>query len=265
MTSSGRTAIAYTPYGWRPAPQEPSMTEFTGQLREVELGCYLLGNGHRAFCPSLMRFFSADVMSPFGTGGVNSYAYCQGDPINKIDPTGQAGWLPHHVTIAANGLTLAATGLDYVNKKITGEHISYTDHARLAAAGTLALWGEVAGIHQYQRGDEGGVVADVTTVLAPLVFFADQLGHFGMNSYRWLRERMAARSGTPPPSPNQVIVNRREPNIADRRATTVGEAVNLAQMILTQQDGVPVTVFQFPPAAELQDSQASIRDGIGTF
>ena len=27
-------------------------------------------------------------MSPFGEGGLNPYAYCQGDPINRSDPTG---------------------------------------------------------------------------------------------------------------------------------------------------------------------------------
>ncbi|MBC3434706.1 RHS repeat-associated core domain-containing protein [Pseudomonas sp. BW16M2] len=89
MTSSGRLSVAYTPYGLRPAPEGSSITGFTGQLREVERGWYLLGNGHRVFCPSLMRFLSADVLSPFGRGGVNCYAYCLGDPVNKHDRGGR--------------------------------------------------------------------------------------------------------------------------------------------------------------------------------
>ncbi len=35
-----------------------------------------------------MRFNSPDSLSPFGRGGLNAYAYCQGDPINRSDPGG---------------------------------------------------------------------------------------------------------------------------------------------------------------------------------
>ncbi|RMU75656.1 hypothetical protein ALP24_200133 [Pseudomonas syringae pv. aptata] len=35
-----------------------------------------------------MRFNSPDSMSPFGKGGMNAYAYCAGDPVNRSDPTG---------------------------------------------------------------------------------------------------------------------------------------------------------------------------------
>jgi hypothetical protein len=47
-----------------------------------------MGNGHRVYLPSLMRFSSPDVMSPFGKGGTNPYAYCAGDPIDRSDPSG---------------------------------------------------------------------------------------------------------------------------------------------------------------------------------
>jgi hypothetical protein len=35
-----------------------------------------------------MRFLSADVLSPFGRGGLNAYIYCLGDPVNRVDPSG---------------------------------------------------------------------------------------------------------------------------------------------------------------------------------
>lgn len=35
-----------------------------------------------------MRFNGPDRLSPFGKGGLNSYAYCAGDPVNRIDPAG---------------------------------------------------------------------------------------------------------------------------------------------------------------------------------
>ncbi|MCU7236555.1 RHS repeat-associated core domain-containing protein [Pseudomonas peradeniyensis] len=271
MTSTGRTPVAYTPYGLRPAPKGASITGFTGQLREVELGCYLLGNGHRAFSPSLMRFFSADVLSPFGLGGVNCYAYCHGDPINRVDPTGQyEGWFAHQVTMTANGLVLGQVGLAIANQYMETGTISYGTGARWGIAGATAAWGFAAGVHQRNNGDEGSVVADVTTVLAPAIAFGDELYRFGRNVYRRVRDRVAARFNTPPGSPNTVItseVNRRDPNNAEHRANTVQEAVELNRQLLAQQDGEEVNYFQFPEvggggqlnASAPQEVQASIR------
>ncbi len=33
----------------------------------------------------LMRFHRPDSFSPFGRDGINTYAYCQGDPVNNVD------------------------------------------------------------------------------------------------------------------------------------------------------------------------------------
>ncbi|MCU7280448.1 RHS repeat-associated core domain-containing protein [Pseudomonas peradeniyensis] len=62
---------------------------FNGVIRELLTGCYLLGNGHRAFSPTLMRFHSPDGLSPFAAGGINAYGYCGGDPVNHVDPDGR--------------------------------------------------------------------------------------------------------------------------------------------------------------------------------
>ncbi|UWF48894.1 RHS repeat-associated core domain-containing protein [Pseudomonas sp. N3-W] len=81
--------IAYTPYGHR--PQENgllSLPGFNGERPDPLTGHYLLGNGYRAFNPVLMRFNSPDSWSPFGEGGFNTYAYCENDPINYADPSG---------------------------------------------------------------------------------------------------------------------------------------------------------------------------------
>ena len=90
--------IAYSAYGERSAQQEvATQLGFNGQLREARIGWYMLGNGYRAYNPRLMRFHSPDSWSPFGRGGLNSYMYCVGDPVNRVDPTGHAPlfpWLP---------------------------------------------------------------------------------------------------------------------------------------------------------------------------
>lgn len=84
-------AANYTAYGYAP-PLLHSLVGFKGEYIGNLLELYFLGAGHRLYSPSLMKFISADVKSPFDQGGINAYAYCGGDPVNRIDPTGQS-WL----------------------------------------------------------------------------------------------------------------------------------------------------------------------------
>jgi RHS repeat-associated protein len=81
--------LSYSPYGHRPAENGLlSLLGFNGERPDPVTGCYLLGNGYRAFNPVLMRFNSPDSWSPFGKGGLNAYAYCVGDPVNHVDKNG---------------------------------------------------------------------------------------------------------------------------------------------------------------------------------
>lgn len=47
-----------------------------------------LGNGCRTYSPTLTRFHHPDNLSPFGAGGINLYIYCDGEPVNRADPSG---------------------------------------------------------------------------------------------------------------------------------------------------------------------------------
>ncbi|NCE90196.1 RHS repeat domain-containing protein [Pseudomonas sp. L13] len=99
---------------------------FNGERLDAAVGLYPLEK--RTYDPRLMVFLSADPLAPFDEGGINSYAYCAGNPINLIDPSGLfPKWLSWVLTGVALALSLAAfnfaaTGLAVAlaSKTITG-------------------------------------------------------------------------------------------------------------------------------------------------
>lgn len=66
-----------------------SLLGFNGERPDPLTGHYLLGS-YRAFNPFTLRFNSPDNLSPFNQGGLNAYAYCTGDPVNRSDPSGHS-------------------------------------------------------------------------------------------------------------------------------------------------------------------------------
>lgn len=85
---------AYCAYGYYPARNTSGpLLAFNGEPLERPMGMYLLGRGYRAYQPLIRRFLSPDSFSPFGTGGLNAYAFVVGDPVNAIDPSGHAAKL----------------------------------------------------------------------------------------------------------------------------------------------------------------------------
>lgn len=80
---------SYTAYGYLPNSESRHwLLGFNGEREDRASGTYLLGNGYRPYSAALHRFLSPDSLSPFGDGGRNAYAYCEGDPINRFDPSG---------------------------------------------------------------------------------------------------------------------------------------------------------------------------------
>lgn len=142
-----QTDIAYAPYGHREPSLADALPGFTGAQPEPATGHYLLGNGYRAYNPVLMRFNSPDALSPFGEGGLNAYAYCLGDPVNRIDPTGHVGFF---ISVTALGLLSTYAGTATLiagavtqssNPELSGKLL--TAGAVLGGSG-LALLGGVA-------------------------------------------------------------------------------------------------------------------------
>ncbi|MEE1921319.1 RHS repeat-associated core domain-containing protein [Pseudomonas sp. 148P] len=110
-----------------PGVNRPGGLGFDGQFLESRTGHYLLGNGYRGYNPVLMRFNQPDSWSPFGSGGLNPYQYCLGDPVNHRDPTGHAAhgnsgsddsspWLWISVAI---GVAALAVGIGVLGPKRT--------------------------------------------------------------------------------------------------------------------------------------------------
>lgn len=129
-------ASAYDPFGYRAGA--PGGIAFNGQLPEGATGHYLLGHGHRGYSPALRRFLSPDARSPFAAGGLNAYAYCQGDPVNATDPTGQARQVFFGVEASAAFLGLGA-GLLALSTVATSSDETEANEARVSmqAVGTL--------------------------------------------------------------------------------------------------------------------------------
>jgi len=88
LESGSPRAITYSPFGYHTGDPGVHFLGFNGQPCELLTNAYLLGSGYRAFNSVLQRFNSPDSYSPFGPGGLNAYAYCAGDPVNFVDPSG---------------------------------------------------------------------------------------------------------------------------------------------------------------------------------
>ncbi|WP_413796031.1 RHS repeat-associated core domain-containing protein, partial [Aeromonas dhakensis] len=108
--------------------QENSLA-FNGERCDPVTGLYHLGQGYRAYNPGLMRFHVADSLSPFGEGGINPYAYCLGDPVSLVDPTGHISWQ------AGLGIGLGKLGL-----------IVAIATLGMGIKASVAMWGAAAGV-----------------------------------------------------------------------------------------------------------------------
>ena len=112
LCAAASATRSYTPYGYASSLAGP-LSAFTGERHDRQTGCYHLGRRTRLYSPGLMRFLSPDPQSPYGRGGINVYAYCAGDPVNFVDPTGRMPQKAVEIlTVNARSITTAAyTGI----------------------------------------------------------------------------------------------------------------------------------------------------------
>ena len=114
--------------------------QFNGERRDPATGLYHLGNGYRMYNPGLMRFHACDNMSPFGKGGINSYAYCLGDPINNRDPSGHFALLSLLIGAIVGAVTGAALSIamEGITSTLTGTKFDWKQVGIGAALGFIS-------------------------------------------------------------------------------------------------------------------------------
>lgn len=134
---------AFCPYGTRTVLCGiAGASGFNGEYLERS-DRYVLGS-YRAYSPALRRFCQPDHLSPFRAGGVNAYAYCLGDPVNRVDRDGHASvFVPIVSMLVMTGASIGAG--------LTEGHTQKTlSVAALFAAGFSAGSGWKV-LHQRQR------------------------------------------------------------------------------------------------------------------
>ncbi|VVN15797.1 RHS repeat-associated core domain-containing protein [Pseudomonas fluorescens] len=165
--SAGPVQQVYTAYGHRWVESGlGSLLGFNGEAVDPVTRHYLLGNGHRAFNPVLMRFNSPDRLSPFGRGGLNPYAYCQGDPVNFTDPTGREAWQPWLV-VAMNLLGLVSGGVGLVSARLSIVGLKTTSIAASASLAKRATYLGAAGAVAGVIGAGAGVTRSIMSATDP--------------------------------------------------------------------------------------------------
>lgn len=97
----------YGTHGAETPSDENAPFGYAGQRSEPLTDWRILGD-YRPYDPVLMCFLSPDSESPFGRGGINPYAYCAGDPVNRIDPDGHS-WVNYALAGAGLAVGIAAT------------------------------------------------------------------------------------------------------------------------------------------------------------
>lgn len=181
-TPLGNTFVGrpYSPHGFY-LPQSAALLAFAGELCGALPRRYLLGNGKRAYDTGLMRFHSPDTVSPFGRGGLNAYAYCQGDPVNNVDRDGHS---PTRIAGQSTGLVWGTVGmLSSLNKasrtivkrsvaKANGQPVpkefdaaSRTNNAMIFNGGLASTLSKVPGVAMAFGYPTVGLASEVVCVL----------------------------------------------------------------------------------------------------
>lgn len=136
---------AFDAYGYDHIEDLP-IVGFNGEPFDECGSLYWLGMGYRSYHPTLRRFNRPDEASPFAEGGLNTYAFVSGDPVNFTDPSGHARMMP----------AIKNQSKFLFKYKLFGDVVNDQDYGRAVLVGHRAETG-VTVIKGHGNRDEGTV------------------------------------------------------------------------------------------------------------
>ena len=138
---------------------------YRGYYYDVETGLYYLNS--RYYDPRICRFINADSLayiSPEAINGVNLYAYCSNDPVNRFDPSG------HFWDYILDAVFIALGIQDFINDP------SWSKGLWLALDIGLAILPFIPAISSARHLGKIDDVVDLTKIYGHIDNFADSGG-----------------------------------------------------------------------------------------
>ena len=147
---------SYEPFGKATVDEDPDGNGVTytlnvrlpGQYYDVETGLYY--NYKRNYDPRIGRYFRTDPMG-FESGDLNLYNYCWGDPMNWIDPRGEAFLAALWVFIKVLAVLLAKVFFGFSLAKLALGYSLY-GAAKLMSSSLRSFGGGSGGLNDMAEG-----------------------------------------------------------------------------------------------------------------
>jgi len=166
LSGSGQTVVTYTYDAWGnpvsfsgitvPGLRELNPLRYRGYVYDEETGLYYLQS--RYYNPAWGRFISADAYVSTGQGilGHNMFAYCDNNPVNRIDPSGNF-WI---TALLVTGVILVCGGsLSGCSSKPDPAPLPY----KTADEAAMAFANSTYSSSSYIRHEYGTVIYSSTT------------------------------------------------------------------------------------------------------